>query len=257
MAIETTCPGCACKLRVGDEHAGKTARCPTCKTLYTVPKASGGLSAESATPASSTSTPNSSRPASPQPDSVGSAYATGAHAPSQRVVQVWRLKAEDGQVYGPVGKGDLDHWVAQGRVTPNAEVQQDGDAFWQRASTVYPELAMAQDAAQNPFADLGPTGSSNPYAPSQSHGGVRRSWPENHRGGLILTLGLLGWILGCPILGPVSLVMGMNDIRKMNEGTMDPRGKGLTTAGMVLGGIYTLIMVGLALIMVIAAVFGN
>jgi hypothetical protein len=40
MAIETICTGCARKLRVGDEHAGKKARCPSCGTIYNVPASS-------------------------------------------------------------------------------------------------------------------------------------------------------------------------------------------------------------------------
>jgi len=37
MAIEMQCPGCGQTLRVGDEHAGKQARCPQCGTITRVP----------------------------------------------------------------------------------------------------------------------------------------------------------------------------------------------------------------------------
>ena len=38
MPIETICQGCAAKLRVPDEFAGRKARCPNCRTVYTVPE---------------------------------------------------------------------------------------------------------------------------------------------------------------------------------------------------------------------------
>ena len=37
MAIEADCSGCGRRLRVGDEHAGKEARCPVCNFVYLVP----------------------------------------------------------------------------------------------------------------------------------------------------------------------------------------------------------------------------
>jgi hypothetical protein len=37
MPIELTCPGCAKTLRLGDEHAGKTGKCPACETLFQIP----------------------------------------------------------------------------------------------------------------------------------------------------------------------------------------------------------------------------
>lgn len=37
MPVEFTCPQCSRILRVSDEHAGKTARCPDCSTIMIVP----------------------------------------------------------------------------------------------------------------------------------------------------------------------------------------------------------------------------
>lgn len=37
MAIETRCTNCGTILTVADRHAGKLARCPGCRTEYTVP----------------------------------------------------------------------------------------------------------------------------------------------------------------------------------------------------------------------------
>ena len=55
-----------------------------------------------------------------------------------------------------------------------------------------------------------------------------------HRGGIILTLGILGIVL-CFICGIIAWVMGKNDIRQMDAGTMDPAGRELTQAGKICG----------------------
>jgi hypothetical protein len=55
-----------------------------------------------------------------------------------------------------------------------------------------------------------------------------------HRGGLILTLGILG-IVCCFICGIIAWVMGNNDMREIDAGRMDPSGRGLTQAGKICG----------------------
>ena len=39
MPIEVSCFQCGALLRVGDEHAGKKARCPNCETVNSIPEA--------------------------------------------------------------------------------------------------------------------------------------------------------------------------------------------------------------------------
>jgi phage FluMu protein Com len=43
MAIEFTCAKCGCRLRVGDEQAGREAKCPRCETVSTVPVPTAGV----------------------------------------------------------------------------------------------------------------------------------------------------------------------------------------------------------------------
>ncbi|UCH33740.1 MAG: DUF4190 domain-containing protein [Armatimonadota bacterium] len=76
---------------------------------------------------------------------------------------------------------------------------------------------------------------------------------QPHRGAMILVFGILG-ILVCCILGIVAWVLGNNDLREMDAGRMDPTGRGLTSAGRILG----MISVGLAVLWVILwlTVFG-
>ena len=80
-----------------------------------------------------------------------------------------------------------------------------------------------------------------------------------HRGGLVLTFGLLGILLFAP-LGIVAWILGSKDLNAMGSGNMDSSGEGMTTAGKVLGIIATVLMViGLlvatAVLAVIAANF--
>ena len=63
-----------------------------------------------------------------------------------------------------------------------------------------------------------------------------------HRGTLVLVLGILGLVV-CGPLGIVAWVMGANDIKEMNAGTMDPSGRGTTNAGKICGIIGTILLV--------------
>jgi hypothetical protein len=55
-----------------------------------------------------------------------------------------------------------------------------------------------------------------------------------HRGVLILVLGIVSLLI-CQLLGIVPWILGRNDMRAIDSGAMDPTGRGLTQAGMVLG----------------------
>jgi predicted Zn finger-like uncharacterized protein len=63
---------------------------------------------------------------------------------------------------------------------------------------------------------------------------------QPHRGTLILVLGVLSLVLACIplagwILGGISMTMGANDSRLMDQRVMDRSGRGLTRAGQVCG----------------------
>lgn len=80
-----------------------------------------------------------------------------------------------------------------------------------------------------------------PGAPSgQGFGGG--GWMKPHRGGLVLTLGILS-LLGCCcccgglVFGLPALLMGISDISEMRNGRMDPAGYGMTIAGAICGGL--------------------
>jgi hypothetical protein len=61
---------------------------------------------------------------------------------------------------------------------------------------------------------------------------------QSHRGGLILALGLLGFLL--PPCAPIAWLLGQLDILKMDDGVMDPSGRQLTNIGRLLGMTVTI-----------------
>ena len=203
MPIELPCPSCHQRLRVADQHAGRQARCPNCKTVF------------------------------PVPDGPQATTAQGAVAAASDVR--WYAKSTEGTQYGPIEKSVLDTWVQEGRITADCQLLPTGSAQWKWASEVYPVLA-GQVASQHAYAPPA-TGSGNPYvAPSvrSSAASTTGAFALPHRGGVVLTLGILGFVI-CPILGIFAWVMGQGDLNDMRNGRMDNTGYGMTMAGMVLG----------------------
>lgn len=225
------CNVCGKKLRVPDDRVGLKARCPNCNTVFVVPHAGG-----------TASTP-------------------GASQPQGR----WTLKTEQGQTYGPISKAELDSWVAQGRVTSNCQLLQEGSGQWQWARDVYPILGTAgaspaagSGGSTNPFAEITAQHNANPYvSPTGTGYGSSGRYSRPHRGGTILTLGILSWVL-CVICGACAWAMGSADLKDMRAGRMDRSGMGMTQAGMVLGMIHcilALIAIPLYVILIMAASF--
>jgi hypothetical protein len=70
----------------------------------------------------------------------------------------------------------------------------------------------------------------------------RRRSGRPHRGGAILTLGILSLLL-CAPLGIFAWVIGNNDLLEMKRGQMDRSGEGLTQAGRIIGSIATILMI--------------
>jgi len=232
MPIETTCQTCGKQLRVGDEHVGKLARCPACQTIYTVPSSS--------LPTALPTVP----PAQPLIPELKSAIGT-------LEMDRWHLRTPEGMTFGPVSKAVLDQWQREGRIVRGAHLIQDGNSQWISAAAIYPHLAAAP--VGNPFADF-PTPTPNADAPPPSGAywsNANARYLEPHRGGLILTLGIVGFFF-CAIIGLIAIVLGATDLQKMAQGRMDPSGRGLTIAGLVMGSIQMLMLLFYIVIMIIA-----
>jgi hypothetical protein len=63
-----------------------------------------------------------------------------------------------------------------------------------------------------------------------------------HRSTLILVFGILGLVV-CAPFGIAAWVMGSNDLKEMDAGTMDPTGRGNTQAGKICGIIATILLI--------------
>jgi len=114
---------------------------------------------------------------------------------------------------------------------------------------------------------------SNPQSTSASSSGIgiqtsvdEQNYDEDHRGGLILGLGIGGLVLSitccCTLPLPIGLLiaipawaMGSSDMRKMNAGKMDPSGKGNTKGGLICGIIGTILSLMGLLLLIAAVVF--
>lgn len=69
----------------------------------------------------------------------------------------------------------------------------------------------------------------------------------------MLALGIVS-LVACPLLGFAPWAMGRADLKDMDDGRMDPEGRGLTEAGKVLG-IVSLVLGAIGALIAIVAVF--
>lgn len=125
----------------------------------------------------------------------------------------------------------------------NSQPSQPSD-FGQAAYSPPPQMPAKPSPfdAQNPFSDAAAP-NPNPYASPQAPNvfpGTRYAQP--HRGGTILTLGILG-ILCCGFLGIAAWAMGATDLAAIKAGRMDPSGHSMTMVGMILGIVATAFLV--------------
>ncbi len=77
---------------------------------------------------------------------------------------------------------------------------------------------------------------------------------KSHRGGVVLTLGILGLVV-CFICGIIAWVMGNKDLQEMDQGLMDPAGKGLTQAGRICGMVsVALAILGILIFLIVTII---
>lgn len=154
---------------------------------------------------------------------------------------IWWMKIPEGRIYGPVAKAELDRWVSEGRVSHDCELRREEDLSWKSADEIYavlrPGLAGVTPRG-NPFAES----ATLLRAPLAARDGPS-SYLAPHRGGLVLALGILAFLVACPFLSFLAWTMGTNDLREMREGRMDTSGLGMTHAGMVLGMLLSVVTI--------------
>lgn len=238
MPIDATCPGCQAKLRIGDEFAGQDARCPRCDTIYTVPAAPQAAQATEPAVASPTADVQPiiavAESAPPAPSLVEDLLDSRDHLPL--APGRWYLRTPEGPIYGPTDEPTFHRWVGEGRVTPDCFVA-CGDNVWRPATERFPALS-----APKPKLQLRP----------ETLQAVRK---QPHRGVLILLLGIMGIVTTCPIPSIMAWVMGSYDLGEMHMGRMDDSGQGLTTAGRMLGLVFSMLYIGAAVVGMFVLVF--
>ena len=137
------------------------------------------------------------------------------------------FKASDKNEYGPIGKGEIQAWLQQGRMNQDSLMRAVDSEEW-RPLNDYPELLVL----------LAPSSSTPP--PSTSPPQATATHVEPHRGALILTFGILS-IVCCFPFGIAAWIMGNNDMQQIEAGMMNPSGKGITNAGKICGIVGTII----------------
>jgi hypothetical protein len=193
--MEIACPTCGRTLRVADEHAGKQIRCPACQQISVAP----GISANSA------------------------AADVAAASQSEPSATTWHVRPPEGPIYGPISWDEVLAWTAEGRITPDCELSVSAQGPWQTATCLVPNLPpMGRQPSGPPLQET-------PYAPQAG------GYLAPHRGVLVFVMGLLGFMMTCPLFSVVAWVLGSRDLREMRSGRMDRSGEGLTLAGMILG----------------------
>jgi uncharacterized integral membrane protein len=100
-------------------------------------------------------------------------------APQVRMAKPWFVITTTGEEYGPITKSKLDSWVAEGRLTAECHVMQEGETKWRQVSDVYPETSAAEASFVNPADEL------HINAPSTSQEAARRSRSTSMRRGTI------------------------------------------------------------------------
>ena len=225
MSLAITCTSCQHLLYVESAHANQLVRCPVCQ------------SETRAIPQRSTLVPVSEgregEPAAPEQQSTGNETRGFQEGGIRRSDEVWFMAVPEGRTYGPVQRDELDRWVASGRVAADCRLR-CGDGVWAPAEQFYPALKLPLASAAGLPRDTGVT-------------------LKADRGLLVLWMGILGSVLFfVPVFGVMAWVMGSSDLREMRQGTMDPRGVGLTRAGQLLGMIEVLAFI----VLMVVVLFG-
>ena len=218
MALEIRCPGCGRTLRIAEEHAGKQVRCPACQQISTAGAAAGAGR-----------------------EAFGSSVSES--------VATWHLKTPEGPIYGPISWPEVQTWAAEGRISADCQLAEGMSGPWRQAWELMPRLQSQPPAESLAAPDIH---SWAPHEPGETAGGNAQStlaaaatagYVAPHRGGLILALGLIGFVISCPIFSLMAWVMGSHDLSEMRAGRMDRSGEGITQAGLVLGMILSLLWI--------------
>ena len=162
---------------------------------------------------------------------------------------LWYLQIPEGVTYGPVARSQLDRWVREGRVSVGCRLRDERESPWMAAELVYPDLLSSDSPSLPHEGRVALTGQPVDARDFSAPGsGATAAIPRPltqlpHRGPLVLTLGVVGLLVFCPVFSVLAWSFGTQDLREMQLGLMDSKGETSTRLGRMLGMVIVLIWV--------------
>jgi hypothetical protein len=241
MSTLIDCPSCGRKLRVPNDFLGKSVRCPTCAETFRAP--------ESVVP-----------PAAPEP-----APAASPEEPAPALNVALKLELDDEPAAGPPPapppprespRRTEDEKPRRRRERDLEDDDEDDRPRRRRRGEFEPCPRCREDIRRGavvcPYCGLDLEIQGDGYTRQKR---VRMD-AEPHRGGMIQALGIaslimaviwfLFWI-GLP-MGVAAWAMGRRDLRKMDNGEMDPNGRKKTKDGWLCGMIGAILSAAVGLV---------
>jgi hypothetical protein len=233
MPILINCPSCGRKLRVPDELLGKKVRCPGCQTMF-----AGTPEPAAPVPAAATTAPaDPPAPAVPPPAPAAPTLNLSLDdkpAPRPRPLATPQSVAPEPLAPPPAP-------------TPAPPPEDDFRACPYCGEHIRREAIRCRFCGEDIDAAGDGDDGDEDRAWEGRHGPRVRRDCEPHRGQLILIFGIvsLASLAICGVLGLpfaiIAWVLGHRDMQKMDQGVMDPEGRGITQAGKICGMIGTII----------------
>ncbi|MCS6950501.1 MAG: DUF4190 domain-containing protein [bacterium] len=149
--------------------------------------------------------------------------------------------AHDGNRYGPADIETLQQWVREGRIAPNTTLEDEYTGTQIRANLL-PELSHLFPTAPPP-----PSGVVSQPPPMPRSAGT-----PSGEATAALIFGILGLIC-CPVFSIASLILGKQEMNRIDQGLSAVEGRGLAQAGYILG-IVALAIWGILLALWIAGI---
>ncbi|GIV15566.1 MAG: hypothetical protein KatS3mg022_1001 [Armatimonadota bacterium] len=148
--------------------------------------------------------------------------------------------AHDGNRYGPADVETLQQWVREGRIAPNTTLEDEYTGTQIRANLV-PELSHLFAAMPPPPA----------YTVRQPPPTPRSTGTPSGEATAALVFGILGLIC-CPVFSIAALVLGKQEMNRIDQGMSAVEGRGLAQAGYVLGIVSLVIWIAGILLWILA-----
>ena len=273
MPIDSLCTGCGKTLRVGDEYAGRKARCPLCGAIYEValpfapPNPDEIQAGSHSLPTLSTGSDSWNSLPTQQPLGLpvqGSTQPTGQQSTTSSnassVLEQFFVRTPNATIYGPVTYSVVLEWMQQGRLDETCHIRPQSSEQWigipawqfQQKQRTNPVVGMSSSVTVNQPNYFGTA----PVSTNQSAGYTRTG------GGIwVLVLGILSWvfcvtIFGAPICAIIAIVMSQNELQSIRLGKSPTSERPMVLVGMWLA-ILNLVLSAGMLIFVFVLVILN